>query len=160
MPEPIEVRFSDCRCPGAPHPDGDVAYLRPFLDYAGGAEALRAMRQAAGDIERFPELVAPVYIRRGLMGWNRVDESGASIPIPADPATDLPWEETYWIADRADDLYGGSVLAPLVKQIEESSPNGRMASSPSTSRPSSPKRRKPSGRSSPSPSAGSSSSTG
>lgn len=160
MPEPVEVRFSDCRCPGSPHPDGDLAYLRPFLDYAGGAEALRAMRQAAGDIERFPELVAPVYIRRGLVGWNRVDESGAPLPLPPDPSTDLPWEETYWIADRADDLYGGSVLAPLVTQIEASSRSGPTGSSPSTSPRSSRKRRKPSAPSSPSPSADSSSSTG
>lgn len=158
MSDPIEVRFSDCHCPGTPHPDGDVAYLRPFLDYAGGAEALRAMRSADGDVEKFGELVGPVYIRRGLVGWNRVDEAGDPLPLPTDPATELPYEEAYWIADRADDLYGGSVLAPLVKQLEMSSRTGPTASSTSASSRSRSTRRKPSAPSSGSPS-GSTSST-
>lgn len=158
MSDPIEVRFSDCRCPGAPHPDGDVAYLRPFLDYAGGAEALRAMRAADGDVEKFDELVGPVYIRRGMLGWNRVDEAGEPVPLPDDPATALPYDEAYWLADRADDLYGGSVLAPLVKQLEMSSRTGPTASSTSASSPSRSTRRKPSAPSSASPS-GSTSST-
>lgn len=159
MPEPVEVRFSDCRCPGSPHPDGDVAYLRPFLDYAGGAEALRAMRQAGGDVERFDELVGPVYIRRGMLGWNRVDEDGEPVPLPDDPSTDLPYDEAYWLANRADDLYGGSVLAPLVKQLEMSSPTGRTASSTSASRRSRSTRPKRSAPSAQSPSAGSGSGT-
>ena len=159
MPDPVEVRFSDCRCPGTPHPDGDVAYLRPFLDYAGGAEALRAMRSADGDVERFDELVGPVYIRRGMLGWNRVDESGEPLPLPEDPSTALPYEEAYWLANRADDLYGGSVLAPLVKQLEMSSLTGRTGSSTSANSPSRSTRRKRSGSSSLTSSAGSPSST-
>jgi hypothetical protein len=43
MPDLIPVRFRDCSCPGTPHPDGDVAELRPYLDFAGGAEALAAV---------------------------------------------------------------------------------------------------------------------
>ena len=159
MPEPIEVRFSDCRCPGFPHPDGDVAYLRPFLDYAGGAEGLRAMRSAGGDVERFDETVGPVYIRRGLIGWNRLDEEGNPLPLPADPAAGLPFEEAYWIADRADDLYGGSVLAPLATLIAKSSPTGPTESSRSTSRRRSPTRRQRSGSSAQPPSAPSTPST-
>ena len=159
MPDPIEVRFSDCRCPGAPHPDGDVAYLRPFLDYAGGAEALRAMRAADGDVEKFAELVGPVYIRRGMVGWNRVDEDGDPVPLPVDPSTELPYEEAYWLADRADDLYGGSVLAPLVKQLEMSSRTGPTASSTSARSRSRSTRRKRSGSSSPASSVASPSST-
>lgn len=145
MPDPIEVRISDCRCPGGPHPDGDLAYLRPFLDYAGGAEALRAMRTADGDVEKFDELVGPVYIRRGMLGWNRLDEAGEPVPVPDDPATAMPYDEAYWLAEKADDLYGGSVLAPLVKQLEMSSRTGPTGSSPSTTSRSRSTRRKRSG---------------
>lgn len=138
----VEVRFSDCRCPGSPHPDGDVGYLRPFLDYAGGAEALRMMRAADGDEQKLAELVGPVYLRRGLAGWNRVDEDGKPVPLPPDPATAIPWEEAYWLADRADDLYGGSVLAPLAKRISEFSRTGPTGSSTSANGASRSSRRK------------------
>ena len=37
MPENVPVRFRDCACPGTPHEDGDIAELRPYLDYLGGA---------------------------------------------------------------------------------------------------------------------------
>ena len=140
----IEVRFSDCRCPGSPHPDGDVGYLRPFLDYAGGAEALRAMAKAEGDVSLFAELVGPVYIRRGLVGWNRLDEAGEPLPLPTDPGTALPYEEAYWLAEKADDLYGESVLAPLVKKLAMSSASGQTAGSTSASSRSRSTRRKPS----------------
>jgi len=144
MTEPIPVRISDCRCPGTPHPEGDFGYLRPFLDYAGGAEALRAMAKAEGDVSRFAELVGPVYIRRGLVAWNRVDEDGETLPLPDDPAVDLRYEDAYWIAEKADDLYGESVLAPLVKKLAMSSPTGRTGGSTSANSRSRSRRPKPS----------------
>lgn len=159
MTDLVPVRISDCRCPNTPHDgkdgrdDGDIAYLRPFLDYAGGSEALRMMARAAGDVTLFAELVGPVYIRRGLARWNRIDEDGESLPIPDDPASDLRYEDAYWLAEKADDLYGESVLAPLAKRIAMSSQPGPMNGSTSPSRPSSSRRRARSERSSPTSSA-------
>lgn len=158
MFDPVEVRFSDCVCPGTPHPEGDVAYLRPFLDYAGGADALRAMRAADGDAELFDQLLGPVYLRRGMVGWNRLTEDGKPLPLPADPA-ELPFGEAYWIVEAADNLYGGSVLAPLAKRLSEFSPTGPTGSSRSTNGRSRSKRPKPSGSSAPSPSAASTNGT-
>ena len=147
MTEPIPVRISDCRCPGTPHAEGDFGYLRPFLDYAGGAEALRTMAQAEGDVSRFAELVGPVYIRRGLVGWNRVDEAGEPLPLPDDPAAEIPYEDAYWLAEKADDLYGGSVLAPLVKKLETFSRTGPTDGSTSASSRSRSRRPRPSAQS-------------
>lgn len=106
------------------------------------------MRQADGNVDLFDELVGPVYIRRGMVGWNRLDDEGNPLPIPADPGTEMPYDEAYWLANKADDLYGGSVLAPLQRLIEMSSPTGRTVSSTSPTQPSRSTRRKPSGQSS------------
>ena len=134
----IPVRFRDCSCPGTPHDgvdghdDGDIAVLRPFLDFAGGAEASAAFNKAVRtaeldddgnlmDLPQFAELVGPVYLRRGIRSWNVVDEQG---PVPIERAVDLPYEQAFVIVDRADDLYGGQVLAPLVKPANGSSRTG------------------------------------
>src|SRR4051812_25376082 len=118
------VRFRDCTCPETPHSDpspewgdldGDVVELRPYLDLAGGSEALRATRNAiaaAGNdvqkaLEFMAEFVGPVYVRRGALRWNVRDENGP-VPFTEEAVAALPWVEAYEIADRADDLYGES----------------------------------------------------
>jgi len=155
MPDPIEVRFRDCTCPGTPHPDeGDIAYLRPFLDYAGGAEALASVtvtdadgNTQLADISEWPQRIGPVFIRRGVIGWNVEDEAGP-VPVTREALEALRWEDAYELADRADDLYGGQVLAPLVKRMQMSSKAGRTNGSTPRRRTSSPKRPTPSGSSS------------
>ena len=145
MPDTIPVRFRDCTCPDTPHPDGDVAELRPYLDYPGGAEALAAIRRAMDETtaaaEADPTLDAdamrtalmaeyavPVFIRRGVVAWNVVDDDGP-VPVTRAALDALRWEDAYELGDRADDIYGGQVLAPLVKRISTSSSNGRTAGS-------------------------------
>lgn len=137
----VPVRFRDCSCPGTPHPDGDFAYLRPFLDYAGGAEALRVIRDSGGDASRFDELLGPVFIRRGVVEWNLLDAQGDPVPVTAEAVDALRWEDAYELADRADDLYGGQVLAPLVKRMSASSRTGLTGGSTRTPRKRSPKPR-------------------
>ena len=151
--ETIAVRFRDCSCPDTPHPDGDIAYLRPYLDYAGGAEALSSVTIVSDDgtsrlreVVEWPEHIGPVFIKRGVVDWNVVDENG---PVPLHPALEeLRWEDAYELADRADDLYGGQVLAPLVKRMSMSSKAGRTNGSTPRRRKSSPSRQLPSGSSS------------
>lgn len=144
MPETIPVRFRDCSCPGTPHPDGDIAELRPYLDYAGGAEALAAIRQVADEPLRFPEVLGPIFIRRGVVAWNVVDEDGDPVPVTDQALNELRWEDAYELADRADDIYGGQVLTPLVKRMGSSTKNGRTAASTSRPRRRSPRLQKPS----------------
>lgn len=146
--ETVPVRFRDCSCPGTPHPEGDIAELRPYLDYPGGAEALAAIQLVGDDVARFGEVLGPVFIRRGVVAWNLLDEDGDPVPVTREALDALRWEDAYELADRADDLYGGQVLAPLVKRIPTPSPAGRTGGSTQRRRKSSPKRQAPSARSS------------
>lgn len=157
MPDLISVRFRDCACPGTPHPDGDVAMLRPHLDLAGGSEAIRAVSVftkndkgedlwALAPSSEFQERLWPVYLRRGVVSWNVVDADGQPVPIEA--VADLPYPDAYELADRADDIYGGEVLAPFLKRISKLLQDGQTAPSTPPRRKSSQKRRKPSASSS------------
>ena len=147
MPETIPVRFRDCACPGSPHPDGDVAELRPYLDYPGGAEALQSVtdvdedgNSTLADVREWPQRIGPVFIRRGVVAWNVVDDDGP-VPVTREALEALPWEDAYELADRADDLYGGQVLAPLVKRMALFSKAGPTGGSTPRRRKSSQKRR-------------------
>ena len=144
MPDLVPVRFRDCSCPGTPHPDGDVAELRPFLDYPGGAEALAAIQSVLFDTDRFAEVLGPVFIRRGVVGWNLLDDEGDPVPVTREALDALRWEDAYELADKADDLYGGQVLVPLVKRMPASSKNGQTNASTRPARKRSPKPRSPS----------------
>lgn len=124
MPDLVPVRFRDCTCPGTPHPDGDVAELRPYLDYPGGAEALTAIQSVADDLSRFAEVLGPVFIRRGVVAWNLLDEDGDPVPVTNEALDALRWEDAYELADKADDIYGGQVLAPLVRRMSKLSKAG------------------------------------
>lgn len=129
--ERLTVRFRDCECPGTPHPDGDVVYLRPTLGFAAGAAALRAMGEAIVvvsptgggpkgtdpiiDDSRSDELVGPVYLREGPSGWNVVDDDG---PVPYDPQVlidNYVWG--YPVVEACSALYTEAVLSPLVSRM-------------------------------------------
>jgi hypothetical protein len=154
----VPVRLRDCACPGTPHPEGDIAYLRPFLDFAGGAEAAvafdEALKTASWDAEgfltgipRLYECTGPVYLRRGVTEWNLVDDTG---PVPCTPEAvmALPYQDAWNIADRGDDLYRQQVTAPLVQRTRDSSNGTPTAGSTSATRSKSPRPRSRSGRSS------------
>ncbi len=149
MPEPIPVPFRDCTCPDTPH-EKDIAYLRPYLDYPGGAECLEAITTSdeAGNsflrpVSEWPPLIGPVYIRRGVVGWNVIDDDGP-VPVTREALEALRWEDAYELADKADDLYGAQVLAPLVKRMAMSSRAGQTNGSTPRPTKSSHKRRSPS----------------
>jgi len=139
MPDLVPVRFRDCSCPGTPHPDGDVAELRPYLDYPGGAEALAAIQSVADDTSRFAEVLGPIFIRRGVVAWNLLDEDGEPVPVTREALDALRWEDAYELADKADDIYGGQVLAPLVRRMSKPSKAGPTNGSTRRPRRSSPK---------------------
>lgn len=171
------ARFRDCECPGTPHPDGDEAYLRPFLPFLPGAEAARlfnglmSVAAAEGitspgtneeDLEQAMtayiadhlfEIVGPLYIREGVIGWNLVDEDGEAVECTREALEALPYEQAYAIADKGDDLYTGRVLHPLELRLSASS-NGTPTATTSRTPSSGQKARKRSSRSSRATSAG------
>lgn len=140
--EPIEVRLDGCYCPGTPH-DVDIVYLAPSLSMAGGMAAQSAMRDGFGDALRLQELLAEVWVRHGVVGWNLVDEDGQDLPLdPSTIAAALPYGKGgRMVAERADDLYAEDILAPLVERLKTTSARGRRNGSTSTPKPSTPKPR-------------------
>jgi hypothetical protein len=142
--QPVEVNIGECGCPNAPHPDGDLVYLAPELSMAGGMAAQSAISEGLTDALVLQELLAAVWIRHGVVGWNLVDEGGE--PLPTDPATvkaALPYGKGgRLVAERADELYAEDILAPLVQRLKNTSRRGRTADSTSATPPRTPKPRK------------------
>lgn len=141
--ELVRVRFRDCACPGTPHhgkdgtDDGDVAQLRPFLSFEGGAAAWAAIADAvtAGKMTG-PHLVqylGPPYLRYGVVGWNLVDGEGQPVAFSPEAALELPFQDAYALVDKADDLYTAAVTAPLGLPTASSLPTGKTNGSSSTS---------------------------
>jgi hypothetical protein len=91
----IEVRVRDCACPDAPHPDGDIVYLRPKIGLEGGIAAQQALAKADGDVEVLTRLWLSLFVRYGATGWNLRDETGPcpSTSMPSSPTTPSrgPW---------------------------------------------------------------------
>lgn len=141
----VEVRLDACYCPGTPH-ETDVVYLRPALTMAGGMAAMGAIQDGMTDQILLQELLAKVWMRHGIVGWNLVDEEGR--PLPVDPGTieaALPYARGgRLVADAADELYARSILDPLEAKLRSISPSGRTNGSTSTPRPSTRRRRSPS----------------
>lgn len=141
--EPVAVPLEACYCPGTPHGDGDVVYLAPELSMAGGMAAQAAIVEGVSDSIRLQELLAAIWLRHGVVGWNLLDEDGQPVPLNADTVTRaLPFGKGgRLVADKADDLYAEDILAPLVQRLESISPGGRTGGSTSRTRTSTRKRR-------------------
>jgi len=137
MAEPIAVPVGACRCPGAPHVDGDIVYLTPKMTIPMGIAAWHVVRNAsnAADLEG---RLADIYLHFGIVGWTFVDrDSPDSDPRPVrwDPDKAegliekyLPlWEGGFTVAQAADNLYGEAIFFPLASarvQMRESSQTG------------------------------------
>jgi hypothetical protein len=139
---PVEVRLDGCYCPNKPH-EADIVYLRPSLSMAGGMAAQAAIQEGVSDQFLLQELLARVWIRHGVVGWNLVDEDGNNLPLNPDNVIEaLPYGKGgRLVAERADDLYAEEILAPLVARFGTISRSGRTNGSTSTLKPSIRKRR-------------------
>ena len=82
--DPVEVRLEACYCPGSPH-EADIVYLAPQLSMAGGMAAQSAISEGITDARLLQEMLAAIWIRHGVIGWNLVDEDGD--PLPTDGNT-------------------------------------------------------------------------
>lgn len=155
--ELVAVPVGECQCPGTPHPDGDVVYLRPKLGLAAGivlqepvADWVSLPRENRPGQEYMRGELTERYLVLGIAAWNLVDADG---PIPVNPVSirenlldDFKRAEP--AAEKGDELYGEVALGPLRKLVATSSQptssNGSTSAKPTTSA----KRRKRSKRSS------------
>ena len=123
-------KFRDCACPGEPHPDGDTVTFRDHLSFSANAAALLAVSvsgQAEGALE--------VYLHEGPLSWNLLDEEADPVPLTRAALDALDFADQFTIANHGDTLYSETVLSPLVRQSEKSSPTGPTGdTSPATRR--------------------------
>lgn len=128
----LTQRFRDCACPGTPHVKGDTVTFPARLSFDQNVAAVAAIFNGEGD----PQVTKAwaVYLHAPV-AWNLVDEEGDPVPLTREALDALPFEDQYEIADRGDDIYQGTVLAPLVRRMKPSSePTPTTGSSPRRSR--------------------------
>jgi hypothetical protein len=142
---PVEVRLGACYCPNTPH-DEDIVNLAPSLSMAGGMAAQSAIAAGITDAIKLQELLAEVWIRHGVVGWNLVDEDGDDLPVtPANFVAALPYGKGgRQVAERADGLYAEDILSPLVERLKSTSRRGPTNGSTSPTRKPTSRRRSPS----------------
>jgi hypothetical protein len=164
----VGVRFRDCECPGTPHAEeGDIVFLREALNYQGGIAAVIGLRHAGQTIKpdadgnydalEIAQLMVPIYMEHGALGWNVLDDEGEPVPfVVQDFIDNTPFEQMLPVGAQADDLYGARVLNPFQTPSPKSSRNGRTGSTSTSAAPKSgSKRQAPRGPSSPESSAAS-----
>lgn len=116
------VRFRDCACPGTPHPNGDTVTFKPKLSFDENVAALSAI--FAGDGPSNANKAWGIYLHAGPVAWNLLDEDGEPVPLTREALDALPFEDQFEIGDRADDIYGETVLTPFRRRMSESSSSG------------------------------------
>jgi hypothetical protein len=148
--QPVAVGVGECQCPGAPHPDGDLIYLRPRLGLAAGIAIQRLVVEANQDRSDSAEItgrLAEAYLLHGVADWNLVGEGGKAIPVNADSIRLYllsDFARSAPAADAADDLYMAAVLGPLVNRALASSPTTSTSASTSVTPRGKSKARRPS----------------
>ena len=146
----VPVLIGDCLCPGAPHEDGDSVYLRAKLGLAAGVAVNRMLQDARRNGTGPEELtgrITEAYLLHGVESWTLMDESG---PIPVTPETIRAhllddFSRAWDAANRADELYSGPILDPLVnpgRRSSSSTSSNGSTSAPSVGSPKAPKRSK------------------
>lgn len=116
--EPIAVELT-CMCPGKPHGDaGDTVWLRPSLDFPGGMLVSSALAREGNEHERqtMVERLGRAFLLAGIVRWTFLDAQGQPVPVLPSVIDRLKWSPAIMpLAEKASDLYGDTVLTPLVE---------------------------------------------
>ena len=126
----VEVRISDCRCPGSPPTDGDVVYLPERMSAEAGIRITAQLTLLEDAVERTTAWMLAGL--RQVSGWNLVDELGRPRPFDIDYLLD-DYELAEPVCDKASSLYRAQVMRPLVTRPDATSPRG-VTSEPGTAR--------------------------
>ena len=109
----VPVPVGACRCPGAPHGDGDVVYLYPEL----GMQAGLAIMAAVDLGQTNEETLAAIYrlmVERGVADWTFLDDEGEKVEIsPSTISGALPWMKGGNLVAKAAIAQYAGLLAPL-----------------------------------------------
>lgn len=124
----IGVNIGACQCPGTPHPDGDEVHLRERLGLAAGVQLQGIVLQGNAlkrNLEETTGLLMEAYLKVGVAAWNLRDADGKPLPVtPETIAEQLlsDFVRATPVAEKADELYMGPVIGPLVNGAARSSP--------------------------------------
>lgn len=121
----VRVPVGACRCPNAPHEDGDWVDLRPSPTIDIGSAVYAAVANVGDDPVQLQVEMTRAFLRFGIVAWSFTDDRGEPIPIqPRRPdfgdviSRLLPFTDGgFLVADRADDLYSEEVLRPLMTRL-------------------------------------------
>jgi hypothetical protein len=98
-------------------------YLAPKLSLAGGLQASADIIAAAGAGSVLASMWQVTFVRYGAIGWNFLDDEG---PVPFDVAVLLEdYDLALPVAEKGDELYGETVMRPLLARLKKISPSGR-----------------------------------
>jgi hypothetical protein len=126
------VNVGACRCPGAPHADGDVVSLDTELSTPAGIAAQAALSEGDSWEEKYSGLVMGL-MRFSVRAWTFRDEDG---PIPVTPTNVermLPWlKGGKEVAAAVTDLHQATILTPFVEAFN-SRKNGKKTRTKSSS---------------------------
>lgn len=151
MSDTQAVNVGKCRCPGAPHEDGDVVWIDTKLSTPAGIAAQAALVEGETWDEKYAGMVMGM-MRFSVRGWTLRDDGG---PIPVTPSAvdrHLPWlEGGKEVAGAVTDLHQASVLVPFVEAFsrrrnakptptKSSLRNGSTGTSSTSPKPPSPKK--------------------
>lgn len=122
-----EVIIRECPCPGTPHPEGDVVFLKEEPDVAMFVAFGVTFENVKGSALSIAEWEADmrgalggVYLRHGIRAWTFEDAKGDGIRVePAAIARLLPFlKGGREVIEAADALYGKALMAPFVEASE------------------------------------------
>lgn len=109
------VNVGACRCPGAPHADGDVISLDTELSTPAGIAAQAGLMSSDTWEDRYAGMLMGL-MRHSVRAWTFRDADG---PIPVTPenvAKHLPWlKGGKEVAGAAAELYADVILAPFIE---------------------------------------------
>jgi hypothetical protein len=132
----VDVQIT-CPCPGSPHAQ-DTVTLRDRLTFAGGVAVQKRIKDSLQDRPNEADAIgvlAEGYIRHGISGWTLVGEDGKPRPVTGETISaaflDSFNQNTMVIAEAADELYEGQVIAPLFQPASSSSPDSPTSESTS-----------------------------
>jgi hypothetical protein len=118
------VPVGACRCPGAPHEDGDVVSLDAELSTPAGIAAQAGLMSSDAWEDRYAAMLMGL-VRHSVREWTFRDENGP-IPITTENvARHLPWlRGGKEVAGAAAELYANTILTPFVEAFSTRK-NGR-----------------------------------